>query len=206
MSGIKFSTLSLLLGLLVVVPAAYGLVKPAALAAKARQFPRHTSIGVVLMLVATLWFIFNVSQESLSDFARMKTMFYLLFAAVGLGSCIFVRDFLAVRGLAVLLLLLAKVMVDTARWVETDWRLLVVGWAYVLVIVGMWLTISPWRLRDWIEWATASEARLRLCSGVRLAFGLVVILLALFVFRGAERKPLATLHPTPGAGCFVFRA
>mgnify|MGYP001125099086 CR=1 FL=1 len=34
---------------------------------------------------------------------------------MGLGACIFVQDFLAVRGLAVVLLLLAKLMVDTGR-------------------------------------------------------------------------------------------
>jgi len=44
-------------------------------------------------------------------------------------------------------------------------------WAYVMVIAGMWFTISPWRLRDMIEWATANQKRTKLGSGIRLAFG-----------------------------------
>ena len=191
MFGIKLSTLAVLLGLVVALPSAYGVFKPAALAAAARRFPRHTFTGVVLMLLATLWFIYNVSQESLSDFTRMKSLFYLLFAGVGIGACVFVRDFLPVRGLAVVWLLLAKLMVDTARWVDTEWRLVIVTWAYVIVIAGMWFTISPWRLRDLIEWATASTFRTRLLSAVRLGFGIFVILLGLTVFRAEEQKAAA---------------
>jgi hypothetical protein len=190
MSGINLSTLAVLLGLIVVLPNAYGVARPAALAAAARRFPRHTGVGSALILVAAAWFIYNVSQESLSDFSKLKTPFCILFAAVGLGSCVFVRDFLAVRGLSVLVLLLAKLMVDTARWADTDWRLVIVVWAYVLVVAGMWFTVSPWRMRDLLDWATATEQRTRRLSGVRLAFGLLVIVLGLTAYRSAEARAL----------------
>jgi len=101
----------------------------------------------------------------------------------GIGTCFYVRDYLAVRGLAVVLLLCAKLMVDTARMEETDWRLVIVTLAYVWVFAGMWLTISPWRLRDLIHWATASEQRTRLLSGLRLGFALLVVALGLTVFK-----------------------
>ena len=76
--------------------------------------------------------------------------------------------------LAVLLLLLAKLMVDTGRphLGDSPWVLVNQAWAYVFVVLGMWLTISPWRLRNWIEWNTASNARTRVGSALRLAFGL----------------------------------
>ena len=87
------------------------------------------------------------------------------------------------RGLAVVLLLCAKLMVDTARMAETEWRLVIVTWAYVWVFAGMWFTISPWRLRDLIVWSTANEQRTRLVSGLRLAFGVFVLALGLTVFK-----------------------
>ena len=102
-----------------------------------------------------------------------------------MGACLYVRDFLPVRGLAVILLLLAKAITDKARVVETDWRLVMVSWAYVWVFLGMWFTISPWRLRDLINWATANEQRTRVLSGVRILFGLLVLALGLTVFRSA---------------------
>jgi hypothetical protein len=93
-----------------------------------------------------------------------------------------VQDFLAVRGMAVLMLLLGKLMVDTERWVNNDWRLVIAVWAYVLVVGGIWFTVSPWRLRDMIYWATANEKRIRVGSAVRFAFGAFVVFLGLKVF------------------------
>jgi hypothetical protein len=184
----KLSTLSILLGLVMAVPNILGVLKPAALGAAARKFPRHPIIGPPLMLAATVWFLYYVSQEAVSDFLSFKPGLYALFGAVGVGACIFVRDFLPVRGLAVLFLLLAKLIVDTARWVDTEWRLVVVTWAYVLILAGMWFTISPWRLRDLINWATANEQRTRMLSVLRLAFALVILVLGLTVYRSAEAK------------------
>ena len=180
----KLSTLALLLGLGTALANVYGVLKPAAFAAAARKFPRYTAAGYVLTLLATVWFIYNLSLESVSDFASFKPALYALFAAVGVGTCLFVKDFLAVRGLALTFLMLAFLMVNTARGVDTSWRLVIITWAYVWVIAGMWFTVSPWRARDLIDWATASEARTRLLSGVRMAFGLFVAALGLTAFKG----------------------
>src|SRR6476659_10728857 len=111
----KLSTLAVVLGLGMGLPQIYGLLKPADFAAGVRRFPRSLPWGFFLMILGTLWFLYNLSQESISDFASYKNILYALFAGVGIGSCIFVQDFLAVRGLAVVFLLLAKLMVDTGR-------------------------------------------------------------------------------------------
>jgi hypothetical protein len=108
----KLSLLSVLLGLGMAAPQVYGLVKPVGFATTVRKFPRSVPAGYFLMALGMLWFLLNVKQESLADFAAYKSYMMLGFAAVGIGSCIFVQDFL-VRGLAVVLLLLGKLMVDT---------------------------------------------------------------------------------------------
>jgi hypothetical protein len=193
------STLAIVLGLAFGLPHIYGVMNPAGFTAAARKFPRNTPVGYGLMLTATAWFLYYLSLEEISDFMTFKPALYALFGAVGLGSCIFVKDFLPVRGLAVLLLLLAKSMVDTARWVDTEWRLVMVIWAYVWVFAGMWFTISPWRLRDLIDWATASPERTRLVSAIRLGFGLFVVLLGLTAFRTADYPDAAPFAGTDSA-------
>ena len=69
---LKLSTLSVLLGLGMGLPQIYGFAKPAALAAAARKFPRSVPWGVALMVVGTVWFLWNLSQESIADFADYK--------------------------------------------------------------------------------------------------------------------------------------
>jgi hypothetical protein len=182
---LNLSTLSILIGLGLALPQIYGLAKPKAFAESVRKFPRNVPIGIALMLLGTAWFLWILSQEAVSDFATYKNALFLLFAAVGVGTCIFVQDFIAVRGLAVMFLLVAKLMVDTGRPMlgKTHWALVIQTWAYVLVIAGIWLTLSPWRLRDFLNWATADEKRVRVGSAIRLAFGLFVAVLGLTKFR-----------------------
>ena len=181
---LKLSTLSILLGLAMGLPQLYGIVNPSGFAAAVRKFPRSLPVGYALMLLGTAWFLWNLSQESISDFAAFKTPLLAAFAAVGLGACVFVQDFLAVRGLAVVLLLLAKLMVDSGRphLSDTRWVLVIQAWAYLLVLGGMWFTVSPWRLRDFLEWGTANEKRIKVGCGIRLAFGLFVAVLGLAKF------------------------
>jgi hypothetical protein len=179
---VKLSTLSICLGLMVVLVNLFGLVKPASFAEAARKFPRSLPAGYFFMLLATAWFIVNVRAESLADFEPLKPYLCLLFVAVGVGSCFFVQDFLAVRGLAVTMLLLAKLMCDSERWVGTPWKMVIAVWAYALVIMGIWLTVSPWRMRDIIQWANANEGRIRIGSGLRAVFGLFVLILGITVF------------------------
>jgi hypothetical protein len=182
--NLSLSTLAIALGVLAGLPQVYGLAKPAQFRAAVRKFPRSLPWGIALMLLGTAWFLYYLSQESIADFASWKNALFAAFAAVGIGSCIFVQDFLAVRGLAVVLLLLAKLMVDTGRpyLAQTHWVLVIQTWAYLLVLAGMWLTISPWRLRDFLEWCTADEKRIKVGCGLRLAFALLVLVLGLKVF------------------------
>lgn len=184
----KLSTLAILLGLGLALPQLFGLARPTRFRDAVRKFPRSEAWGYALMMLGTVWFLWNLNQENISDFAAYKKAMLIGFGAVGVGACIFVRDFLAVRGLAIVFLLLAKLMVDTARWEETEWRLVIVTWAYLMVAGGMWFTISPWRLRDFLDWATATDRRIRLGCGLRLAFGLFVVALGLVVFRPLELK------------------
>jgi hypothetical protein len=185
MPELKLSMLAILLGTGFALPQAYGLLRPASLGEAMRKFPRSEVWGYVLMLGGTAWFLYNLKTDSISDFAAFKPLMLIGFAVIGIGACVYVRDYLAVRGLAVVLLLLAKLVLDTARWADTQWRLVLVVWAYLWVIGAVWFSISPWRLRDIIQFITADERRVRIFSACRLALALLVLALGLTVFRQA---------------------
>jgi hypothetical protein len=183
MSGLNLSMLAALLGAAYALPNLYGSANPDQFGALLKKFPRNLAVGIVLMLLGTAWFLYYVHIERNAEFAAMKPFLMTGFALAGIGACIYLQDFLAVRGLAVTMLLLAKLMLDAQRWHESQWRLVIAVWAYLMIVLGIWFTISPWRCRNWIAWNTASLQRLRWLSGVRAAFGVLVVVLALTAFR-----------------------
>jgi hypothetical protein len=178
----KLSTLSILLGMGAAAPQLYALLKPKEFIEGARKFPRSLPWGYALMAAGVLGFFYFLRSESLSDFEKYKPVMFAAFGGVAVAVCIFVSDFLAVRGLAIAMMVLGKLMVDTARWHDSSWRLVIVIWAYVFVCLGIWFTVSPWRCRDLLHWFTASEQRLKNFSLVRLAFAVFVVVLGLTVF------------------------
>lgn len=181
----KLSLLSILLGTGMGALQVYGLARPAKFADAVKKFPRNFAAGVILMLLGTGWFVWNVNNEPIADFSVFKPYMMGGFAAVGVLSCIYIQDFLAVRGLAVVLLLLGKLMVDTGRphLGESPFVLVIQTWAYLFIVAGIWFTITPWRLRDLLGFATANEKRVRVGSAVRLAFALFIVLLGMTAFR-----------------------
>jgi hypothetical protein len=178
----KFSTISILIGLVMSAPQIYGLAKPTAFAASMRKFPRSLAWGYALVALGTGWFLWHLRQESIADFAAFKPYLMAGFVAVGVATCIYLQDFLAVRGLAIVFMLLAKHVVDAARWVDTPWRLVLVTLAYFWVVAGIWFTISPWRCRDLIVWFTATEQRVRVGCALRLALAVLLVVLGVLVF------------------------
>ena len=183
---LSLSLLTIALGAGLSVPQIYGLMNPKGFTAAVRKFPRNYPVGIVLMLLATGWFVGNVNIEPIADFSAYKSAMLIGFAAVGVGACIFVRDFLAVRALAVIFLLLAKVMLDTGRphLGESPFVLVNQLLAYAFIVGGIWFTITPWKLRDWLEWFTANDKIVRVGCAVRLTFDLFLVVLGLTVFRG----------------------
>ncbi|MSR43413.1 MAG: hypothetical protein EXS29_02455 [Pedosphaera sp.] len=174
--------LAILIGSILILLNFFGCFRPAAFGVALRKFPRSEPCGWVLMLAGTAWFVWIVQTTPLAEFEAFKRYFLIGFAVVGVSSCFFVKDFLAVRGLAIIVLLLAKVVIEKFRWLDTAWRLYPITLAYVWVIAGIFLTVSPWRLRDILEWKLANDDRIRAVCGVRMAMGVLLVILGLMVF------------------------
>ncbi|MCW5560050.1 MAG: hypothetical protein KIT22_19715, partial [Verrucomicrobiae bacterium] len=132
------SRLCLLLAAAMIVLHGLALLKPGPVAAWLRAFPRNAALGVPLMLIGTAWFEWNLWHETLSDIAPWKNLMLIGFAGVGVGCCFFVRDYLSVRGLSVVILMVAWVVCEKARWHNSLWRDAVVAWAYVWVFLALW--------------------------------------------------------------------
>ena len=180
----SLSVLALLLAAVFLATGIFMLLRADQFSKVAQTLPRNIPVGYVLMGIATAWFVYNVGQENIADLEKFQKPMMIGFATVGILTCIYVSDYLPVRGIGILLMLIAKFMLDIARWHDSDWRKVVSLLAYVWVFFGMWFTISPYRMRDVLDWMIAGRKRLQIFAGTKIALGALMLLLALTAFRG----------------------
>ena len=171
------SKFSILLGVALAVPQVWALLKPAQFAASLKKFPRSELWGYALTAIGASWFLYNVNREAIAEFAAYKKHMLIGFGSVALLACLFVPDYLAVRGLCITMLMLCSYILSLTRWEESQWRLLLVIGAYVWIVISMWWMVSPWRMRDFLNWLTARPERLRNIAIVRLVFAVALIVL-----------------------------
>ena len=155
---------------------------PLRFTALARGLPRNYPLGVVLMLLATLWFVTLTGVMDLGEISSARVQLMAVWAIAGVLLTIFVPAFLAARGLGCLLLLGAAVVLDAAFLATTPWRYVMTVLAYYWVIAGMVLVYSPHLWRDAVQYVTATPERFRLFSWPGVVFGVVLIALGIFVY------------------------
>jgi hypothetical protein len=155
---------------------------PAAVAGWSRQLVRNRALGVVLMLLATLWFVVLTGVMDLGEISNMRIQLMAVWAIAGVLMAIFVPGLLALRGVGCLLLMGAALLLDAAFLAQTPWRYVVTLLAYGWVIKGIILVYSPHVGRGWLDWAVASENRLRVLGWAGAVFGLLLIILGIWVY------------------------
>jgi hypothetical protein len=129
-------------------------------AAMLKALPRSPRATYVFFSAGAAWFLYNIWHLSPADFGDYRTLLFLAFAIIAVLSFRCVPDFLAVRGLCVLVLMGAMPLLDAA-YMEYDrpQRLLMVTAVYVAIALAIWLGGQPWRLRDFLAWLFARPGR-----------------------------------------------
>jgi len=141
-----------------------------------KGFPRSLGATYVLFGSAAAWFLFRVWHLPESDFGEFRGLLFVGFSLVAILSFHYVPDFLAVRGLAALVLLSASSLLGAAfMHYEHPQRLLLVSLVYAFVLLALWLGLQPYRMRDFIEWLTRGDSRARTVGGLAAGYGLLLV-------------------------------
>ena len=140
-----------------------------------QAFPRSQDAAFLLLGSAAEWFLYKVLQLGPADFGQYKNILFLVFLVTAVGSFYFVPDFLAVRGLAALILLTAGVLLDAAYMQLPQARLFLVSFVYLAIVAALILGSSPYKLRDFFGWLYAADARPRVFGGAFAAYGLLLV-------------------------------
>ena len=87
----------------------------------------------------------------------------------------FGMEFLSVRALGMLLLLVAEPLLESA-WLRPEaGRLWLVTLAYVWIVCGLFFIGTPYILRDLISWSSASTLRWRTAALAGILYGAILL-------------------------------
>ena len=184
----------LVLGVWLVAMHALMLLKPGPVQRFLKRFPRDKQIGQVLLAIGLLWFWLLVAQPGkgtlhalamdLGEFNPLKNYLRFLVPIAIVAVGISIKEFLAVRALGLLGLMVAAPLLDAAFLKDPQSRLLVPVFAFVLIIKSLYWVGMPYLFRDTVTWATASQKRWQMLSAAGLAYGVAVIACALLFWKG----------------------
>ncbi len=178
----RLAIVSLAVGALIIASRLPGLIAPAGFRRHMLAFPRSLLWGKALMGLAAAIAWWHMYHAATDEWAWARP-FVLLGVPVAYGLVwAFPPHYLAMRGMAALMLLLAKVMVDAADRSEAAARLVVTMLAYVWVVAAIWMAIAPHHFRDLIGLMLANDKRCRLACGAGVVVGVALIGLGLFVY------------------------
>ncbi len=170
---------TLIPGLMLIVVGLPLLLNSAGYAAMLKALPRSTAAGNVFFTVGAAWFIYNIAHLGEADLIIPKPYMLAAFALIAVLSLIYMREFIAVRGLAALVLVGAMPLLDAAYMeYHLPQRLVMVSAVYLAIAIAIWLAAQPWRLRDFFAWMFAMPARARGVGGALAGYGVALAIVA----------------------------
>lgn len=148
-------------------------------AASMQALPRSMTAAVLFFGTGAIWFLWNVLHLSPADFGDYRVWLAIGFAAIAVLAFKCVPDFLAVRGLCVLMLLAASPLLMAGYMIYEPWTIYLYKIAvYLGIVLAIWLGASPFRLRDFFEWLFARPGRSRGFGAALTAYGVVLAVVA----------------------------
>jgi hypothetical protein len=178
----RLAITSTILGAAIIVGRLPGVIAPEKFSAEARKFPRSVLWGRILMGICAVWAGIVMYNAAVDDFAWLKPLVVIGVPIAYALVIQFADQFLAIRGLAALLLLIAKVVLNAADRSDSPSRLIVTVLAYLWVCAAIWMASAPHQVRDCITFITANATRCRAACSLGAAVGVFLVLLGLFVY------------------------
>lgn len=180
--GIPLKGAGIVVALALLLSHGWALKNTAATQAFLKHFPRSYKWGVMLLSLDFIWSIFALSHMHMGEFFHLRRTFILIVAGGYVVVMVYVKEFLAVRALGALLLLLAGPVLTSAFLQPQLSRLLLPVLAYVWIIAGIYFVGMPFLMRDWVNWLLAKPQRWNLAVWSGIGYGAVLLVAALLFY------------------------
>lgn len=173
--SLKLQTALALVGILLIAAHALALLKPGAVQAWLRSFPRSKGWGITLLSIAAAWFFYLVATMDLGEFTNWRQVVLIATPIAWLLTWKYVDEFLAVRALGMIVLLAAEPLLESAFLRPEPGCFFLRILVYVWIVFAMFWVGTPYTLRDQITWVTAAEKRWRAAAFAGLAYGVLLM-------------------------------
>ncbi|MDR1591100.1 MAG: hypothetical protein LBR92_03875 [Puniceicoccales bacterium] len=140
-----------------------------------RKFLRSEVAHTATFSLAGIWFLGHVLTLGESDFGDYKYFFFVFFLTVILVALVKIRDFLSVRGAAILALLSANELLKAAYLEPPVSRLILVTFVYAMIILGMILGGWPYKGRDFVNFLFGHPTRPSLFGLLTTCCGILIL-------------------------------
>ena len=158
------------------------------------KFQRDPKVGQILLAIGLGWFwllcapanlgVLSALVMDFGEFNSAKPILRILVPVMVLGVAVSVRDFLAVRALGLIGLMVAAPILQAAFLEDPISRLLLPIYAYVVLTLSMFMVGKPYLFRDALDWVRASKVRWQAFALVGLVYGVATTVCALLFWRG----------------------
>ncbi len=176
-------TVGLISSLLLFCFCGWALWKTGAFESWLRTFPRSRRAGTILLTIAAGWTWMLLKWMDLGEFSSLRPMLLILVPIAYVLSLRYIEDFLSVRALGMLLLLVAEPMLEAAFLKPPASRLILVILAYALIVKGMFFVGMPYVFLSGRDRLVRSAGRLRALLLGGLACAAILLIATVTRFR-----------------------
>lgn len=179
---VNLASIALICGLLLLVGSGMLALWPGVAADVVRAFPRHVWAGRILAAADILWAAWLVLTMGSTWIDAHRAIVYAAVPVIYILVIAFIDDLLAARALGGLLLLVPLPILESAFTHPASSRLVMTTFAYLLVVLGLVLVWSPFKLRQWTERWINQASMASAVGGAGLLLGAVMLFLAWRVY------------------------
>jgi hypothetical protein len=188
-------TTGLLLALWLIAIHCLALARPQQVQQFLKKFPRNQLLGQIILAIGMAWFfllladsngrgIFNSLAMDLGEFNVHKGKFRVALPIALILVAMSVRDFLAVRAVGLLGLMVAYPLLEAAFLEDPISRLFIPVFAYAMLTASLFWVGMPYLFRDAVDWVTADRRRWTGFSVAGLGYGVAMLVCAFAFWRG----------------------
>ena len=140
---------------------------------------RNDVLGIIVFLIPATWFMFKLTQLGEADFGQYKSWLLLLFGFTFLGCCIYWRDFLIIRGLAMLTIMSIDALFKISYMSEAVVSPAISLLFYIFILIALYCGCYPYCIRNIFPKAFSKNCRYIKYAGVFcIAYGIILLTLS----------------------------